>query len=111
MDDPKAYRLPTHVLPKRYGIDIDARLASEDFHGKVTIDLDIKESCDAIEMHARDLKLSDAILTIHGAMRAGVIHQDNEREMASIRFDEPLPAGGATLELSFAGRISPNMEG
>ncbi len=111
MDNPKAYRLPTHVFPTRYDIELDARLASEDFRGKVTIQLEIKEVRDVIELHARDLELSDAIIRAHGVLRAGAIHQDNEREMAVIRFDEVLPVGSAALELSFRGRISPNMEG
>ncbi len=108
--NPKAYRLPSYALPSRYDVQIDVRPGSEDFHGKVTIQLAISEPRDTIELHARDLKLSDAIITINGAMRAGAIHQDNEREMASLSFKEPLLPGDATLELSFTGKVSKNME-
>jgi puromycin-sensitive aminopeptidase len=109
--DPKAYRLPTHALPSRYDIEIDARPGSDDFHGKVTIELNVLEPRDTIELHAVDLYLSDAIVKIAGNLRAGAIHQDNEREMAAIRFDEPLRVGEATLEIAFAGKVSKSMEG
>lgn len=108
--NPKAYRLPHHATPSRYDIQISARPDVEDFHGKVTIQLGVTEPCDTIEIHARELHLSDAIITIQGAMRAGIIHQDNEREMAAIRFGEPLLPGDATLEITFAGKVSKNME-
>src|SRR5439155_1840 len=62
-ENPKAYRLPTHALPRRYDIAIDARLGREDVHGKVRIELDIREPRDVIELHARDMQLSNARLT------------------------------------------------
>ena len=109
--NPKAYRLPTHVYPTSYDIEIDARLGRQDTHGKVTIQLDIREARDTIELHARDLKLSDARLTIGGMTLEGEIEQDNERNMAAIRFDKPLPVGEATLEINFDGEISKGLEG
>ncbi len=109
--NPKAYRLPTDILPRRYDIQIDARLGREDFHGKVSIKLDIEQARDTIELHARDLKLADACLTCDGAILSGVITQDAEREMAEIRFDRPLPTGEAYLDISFDGQVSTNLEG
>ncbi len=109
--NPKAYRLPTHALPTRYDIEIDARLGRQETHGKVTIQLDIRELKDTIELHARDMKLSDARLTVGGETLEGEIEQDNERNMAAIRFDEPIPVGEATLEVKFDGEISKGLEG
>ena len=109
--NPKAYRLPTQVFPEHYDIQIDVRPGSEDFHGKVAIQIHVLEPRDTIEIHARDLELSDAIITIRGAMRAGVIYQDNEREMVSIHFGEDMLPGDALLEISFAGQVSKSMEG
>jgi puromycin-sensitive aminopeptidase len=111
ISNPKAYRLPTHVYPTRYDIEIDARLGRRETHGKVTIQLDIRESKDTIELHARDMKLSNATLTVGGETLEGEIEQDNERNMASIRFDEPLPVGEATLDITFDGEVSKGLEG
>lgn len=111
IENPKAYRLPTHALPTRYDIDLDARLGRKETHGKVTIQLDIQEGRDTIELHARDMELHEARLTANGSALEGKIRQDEEREMAEIRFDAPLPVGEATLEIAFTGQVSDGLEG
>lgn len=109
--NPKAYRLPTHVLPSRYDIEIDARVGREDFHGKVSIQLDIQESRNSIELHALDLALSEARLTVGSKALTGDIKQDADREMAEISFGEALPVGLASLEIAFDGHVSKGLEG
>lgn len=109
--NPKAYRLPTHALPTRYDIEIDARLGREDFHGKVAIQLDIIQSRTSIELHAVELELSNARLTVDGKTLEGRIKQDADRGMAEINFGEALPTGPASLELAFAGTVSKSLDG
>ncbi len=108
---PKAYRLPAYALPSRYDIQIDARLGRDTFYGKVKIQLDIKEANDTIELHQYNLQLSNATLTANGKALEGDVKADNEREMAAIRFKEPMPTGQATLEIDFNGHLSPSLEG
>lgn len=109
--NPKAYRLPAQVLPTRYDIELDARLGREDFHGKVAIQLDIRQSVSSIELHAVELVLSDARLAVGGKTLDGNIQQDADREMATISFGETLHAGPATLEIAFAGSVSKGLDG
>ena len=109
--NPKAYRLPTHALPRRYDIRLDARLGSPDFHGEVTIALEVGEPRDTIELHARELVLPAVTLTAGDRSYTGRAEIDPERELAALRFDEPLPIGPATLRIAFAGQISKGLEG
>lgn len=109
--DPKAYRLPTNVYPTRYDIEIDARLGREDFHGNVTIGLDVREETDTVELHARDLQLSEARLLFGGKSLEGEITLDADSEMASIRFPDPVWTGEATLHIAFKGEVSKGLEG
>lgn len=109
--NPKAYRLPTYALPRRYDIELEARLDREDFHGKVTIQLDIKDSKTSIELHAKTLKLLDATLTAGGKALKGSITQDAEREMAAMDFGEAIPVGAATLEIDFDGEVNDGLDG
>lgn len=111
LENPKAYRLPTNVLPRRYEIDLDARLGRKETYGRVTIQLDIQEARDTIELHAREMQIHEARLTINGRTLEGAIRQDEEREMAEVRFDEPLPAGEARLDITFTGQVSDGLEG
>ena len=109
--NPKAYRLPTSVLPRHYDIALEARLGSEEFGGRVAIQLEVVAPTDAIELHARDLRVTDAQLTLQGRTLPGAVTLDADREIAIVQFAEPLPAGPAALALAFAGKVGNSREG
>ncbi|MEO8286858.1 MAG: M1 family metallopeptidase [Chloroflexota bacterium] len=112
IENPKAYRLPQEVRPRRYDIALDARVGRPTFTGRVKIQVSISGSRTNIELHAFDLlTLTEATLTTGNETLKGEISQDAEREMARIEFGRPLPAGDATLEIAYDGRISPTLEG
>src|SRR6476620_4821350 len=100
MTNPKAYRLPTFALPRRYDIDIDARLDSDEVHGTVDILLDISESKNCLELHALHLTVPEAVLKADGKNINGTVTLDEDREIARIDFPEPIPTGQATLHLA-----------
>src|SRR5438067_12038638 len=109
--DPKAYRLPEYALPRMYDIYLEASQDADEFLGSVRIRLEIKEPRDSIELHARDLRLSDARLTAGGAKLDGEIEVDGDREVATVRFGQPLPVGEADLSIAFEGRVGSGMRG
>ncbi len=109
--NPKAYRLPTHTLPRHYDIALDARLGVEQFQGHVAIQLEIAAPTDTIELHARELRIADAALTIQDRILLGTVTLDPARELAAIQFPETLPAGSATLEITYTGAVSKGLEG
>jgi aminopeptidase N len=109
--NPKAYRLPTSVLPRQYDIALDARLARTEFSGRVAIQLEVVTPTSAIELHARDLQVTDAQFTTSGEPQMGTVQLDADREIAIIQFGQPLPLGPATLSLAFAGTLSTGREG
>ena len=111
VENPKAYRLPTHALPRRYDIEIEARLGSRETSGKVTIQLDVRESANSVELHAVHQTLKRARLTYGGNTVEGRIEQDEDREIAVISFDDAIPVGEASLEIAFDGEVSNGLEG
>jgi puromycin-sensitive aminopeptidase len=108
--NPKAYRLPTHTRPTHYDIHIDARIERKEVPGKVVIGIEIKESTPTIELHARDMTLNSARLDRDGKSLEAKISQDEEREMAALRFGESLEPGKATLTIEYDGQVSPGLE-
>lgn len=108
---PTDYRLAQHAQPRRYDLALAARLGDAAFSGQVTIQLDIQESHDWLELHALDLQLRTAWITVDGQRRPGTITGDPIRQVATIRFAVPLPTGPATLEIAFDGQISQGLEG
>lgn len=110
--DPKAYRLSTIARPRHYEITLDARPGRDSFSGSMAIQLSIAAPTSAIELHARDLAITQARLTsANGQAFTGSVALDAEREIAIITLDGQTPPGGATLTLDFAGRLSPSLEG
>ncbi|HEX8727126.1 MAG TPA: M1 family metallopeptidase [Ktedonobacterales bacterium] len=110
--NPKAYRLPQTVHPRHYDIQLDARPGRETFSGSLAVQVAIAAPTNTIELHARDLTITNARLASpSGQTFAATVAPDAEREIAVITLDGEAPAGGATLAFDFAGSLSPSLEG
>ena len=109
--DPKAHRLPNHVRPKRYNIDISTDPERDRFEGSVQMDLEVLEQTDRVEMHAKGLSLTRAKVQIGDERRTAKIDVDAERELAIFMLDEPLPKGSTSLSVQFEGKPNPGMHG
>ncbi|HEX8994452.1 MAG TPA: M1 family metallopeptidase, partial [Ktedonobacterales bacterium] len=110
--DPKAYRLTTTTRPRHYEITLDARPGRESFHGAIAVQISIAAPTNTIELHARDLSISQArLVSANGQTFTGAVELDADRELAIITLDGQTPTGGGTLTLDFAGKLSPSLEG
>ncbi len=109
--NPKAYRLPHTVLPRHYAIEIDARIGTSALRGRVAIQLDITMPCTTIELHARDLRITEATLVQQGRTLVGTVTLDVDRELAIIEMPETIPTGTASLHLQYTGRMSKGLDG
>lgn len=111
-----AYRLPRHIWPISYHIDLHTDPGRADFQGAVTIELDVRQKSASIEMHARDLSIQEARLEGGGPLR---VELDPDRQRVVFTPEAPntpgakaeIPAGRATLHVTFTGRPSPNLHG
>src|SRR5262245_62987202 len=104
--NPKAYRLPTQVLPRQYNIDLDARLGVLTFTGRVSIQLDVTRPTETIELHARGLRIERATIVRDGHAVSASVVLDADRELVIIHLSEQLAVGQATLEVPFEATIS-----
>ena len=103
-----AHRLPTAIRPRRYVIEINADPAWPTFHGVVRMQLDVRESATFVEMHARDLELSDARIDDQPA------RIETNAETETVRFvpAQTLRAGDEIeLSVAFVGTPNPGMHG
>ncbi|HJR80678.1 MAG TPA: M1 family metallopeptidase [Anaerolineales bacterium] len=105
------YRLPLHVSPRRYDVQLDAQVGREDFTGHVTIALDVHEANDSIDLHARDLRIIGATLLVDGQSHPATVTVDSDNERIVLRLPHVLPVGEASLQLSFSGSVSQNLKG
>src|SRR5689334_13743528 len=111
--EPKAHRLPPHVRPIGYAVDITTHPARPDFEGTVEATLDVRQATETIEMHARDLEVSYARITVETSHEThttpATIELDPAREIATFRLDRRVGPGRAKLSVHFKGRPNASM--
>lgn len=105
------YRLPTHASPLRYDIQLEAEVGREDFSGHVLIAIELHQAHDTLDLHARELTISNAALNMDGHRYSARLNPDPDNERIILQFSQVLPAGSAFLELSFQGKVSQNLRG
>ncbi|HET8734492.1 MAG TPA: M1 family metallopeptidase, partial [Anaeromyxobacteraceae bacterium] len=110
--DDRNYRLPTRVRPRRYDASLSVDLHGKRFDGRLRVELAIAEEVEELVLHAAGLTVREATLHGRGAARtAREIRVAPASETVVLGFGEPLAAGPATLELAFAGEMSPGLRG
>jgi puromycin-sensitive aminopeptidase len=105
------YRLSAYVSPRRYDVQLDARLGREEFTGNVSIALDLHTTKDTLELHARDLAITSAQLIIEGQSHTATVTSDPDNERIILQFHQAFPVGTATLTMAFNGKVSQTLKG
>jgi puromycin-sensitive aminopeptidase len=106
------FRLNRNVLPRAYRIFLTPDLDAATFAGRVEIDVTIGESASAFTLNAIELELGAATVSDGGAtLRSGEPTLDETYETATFSFDDPLPAGAATVEIAFTGILNDQLRG
>src|SRR5512145_3329065 len=103
------YRLPRHVLPRDYAIDIDVSPARKRFDGRLTITARVAAETDTMELNARDLSVSEPVALVKGRRMKGAVRTYKARETVALVFPKPLPKGRVVVTLAFVGRLDPGM--
>jgi puromycin-sensitive aminopeptidase len=102
------FRLPEYVRPRHYRLHIDVDpAASREYRGRVEIELELGRALAQVELHAADLEVSDAEL----GEQSATIEAQPERETLILSVARKLPAGRASLSLSFKGKLRNDLRG
>lgn len=107
----RAYRLPAHVRPTAYHVDLSSDPDRPDFSGHARIEMRIESRAPVIEMHARDLTLTNATLEIAGKRTPLGVELDADSQVVRFLPLDAVPPGRAAIEVDFKGRLNPGMHG
>ena len=106
------YRLPATVVPSAYKIFMAPDLEAATFSGRVEISVDVNESVETFALNALDLEVGAAVITINGTTyRSAEPSYDAEYQTANFAFDDALPLGRGTIEISFSGILNDLLHG
>jgi len=109
------HRLPTNVIPRHYRLFIDAsELEKFHFHGKVQIDVEIKQSTNEIRLNCVNLNINKIEFVSKdktSEIIEGTIVIDEDFEQGTIQFPVTLQSGEGQLSLVFDGTIDEQLHG
>ena len=105
------FRLPADVRPTHQRVELDVDPGRPSFQGQVEIALRLEQPRDELWISARELTLSGGTLSV-GAERLPVrFEPDDVRGVARVILPRRVPAGPASLSLSFSGAFNPRLAG
>jgi aminopeptidase N/puromycin-sensitive aminopeptidase len=107
----QAERLPQTVRPEHYTLAFTPDLKAATFTGVETIDVSLAEPTDRITLNAIELDLKSVTVTVGDKQQTGVIALNKDKEQATFTFAEKLPAGHATLSISYSGILNDKLRG
>jgi len=112
MPDTPEYRLPRHVEPERYDLEISPDLERATFTGRERIAIEVKEPTRRIALNAAELEVSAVSLrSTADEARTASFSFDETEERLIIDLEEVIPAGRWDLEIDFSGTINDKLRG
>lgn len=106
-----SHRLPKHIIPLLYQIDLSASPKRSAFSGTVNIEVKVLEPSDQIQLHGRGLKVKRVVLATPKGKIAAVAKLDKTNELILLRLKKVPPKGKATLTIEYTASLDKAMHG
>jgi aminopeptidase N len=110
--DPSA-RLPEHVKPAAYTLELEIAPATPDFAGHARIEVELARSVESILLHAKGLTLSSVVVALPGA--AGTIAATArplaDNGLVSLDLAQPIGPGTASIDIGYSGHFDQHLRG
>ena len=94
-------RLPRHILPVHYELELEPDLDNASFVGEVRITLDIVSETDTVVLNAAELEIDNVWIEQNEAVQASSVDFDEDLERVNFAFPVVLQPGRANLRCSF----------
>jgi aminopeptidase N len=104
-------RLPDTVVPEHYTLTLTPDLKSATFAGSEKIDVRVEQPTDSITLNAAEIKFSGVSATVNGQSLAATVTLDDQKQQATFKFPQTLPAGDLTLAIEYTGILNNELRG
>ena len=106
-----AQRLPGGVTPEHYTLWVAPDIAAATFRGKVDIRVRIEKPTAAITMHAAEITFDAVTIDAGGRSVTATVSENAKDEMVTFTAPAPLPAGTATIHVTYRGILNDKLRG
>ena len=106
-----AQRLPEIARPDNYKLTFTPDLENAKFEGEETIALRMLKPSAEITLNAVDIDFHEVTISSGGNTQKATVTPDKEKQMVVLTVEKPLPAGPATVHITYAGILNNEMSG
>src|SRR5271167_2927436 len=107
----QAQRLPAVARPEHYSLALTPDLKAATFTGSESIDLTLSQPVDSITLNAAEITFKSVTTTVNGRELKATVTTDEQKQQATLAFDQTLPAGKLTLKIEYTGILNNELRG
>jgi aminopeptidase N len=106
-----AQRLPGGVTPEHYTLWFAPDLAKATFRGRETVRVQVAKPTTSITLHAAEITFGEVTVTAGGQTQRARVTEDAKNEMVTLTVDRPVPAGAASIAVTYTGILNDKLRG
>src|SRR5580658_2350095 len=106
-----AQRLPEVAAPENYKLSFIPDLDKATFQGEETISVRVMKPTSEITLNAVDIDFHEVTITSSGSSQKAKVTAEKDNEMVVLSVEKPLPAGPATVHITYSGVLNNEMRG
>src|SRR5678816_88213 len=106
-----AQRLPSGVTPTHYNLWFAPDLERATFRGRETIDVMLQRPTTTITLNAAEINFGDVSIDSAGRRQTARVTLDEKNEMATLAEPQAVPAGRASIQITYTGILNDKLRG
>ena len=106
-----AQRLPVTAIPEAYDLWFAPDFATDTFRGRETIRVRLPEPTRAVTLHAAEIDFKEVRIDAGGRSHAATVALNPKDETATLTVPQELPAGPATVAITYTGILNDKLRG
>ncbi len=107
----QAQRLSNDVKPDRYTLKLTPDLKAATFHGDESIEITLAQPATSITLNAIEIKFGTVTVSAGGTEQTATVMLNDKSEQATFTVPQTIPAGKATIKISYDGILNGQLRG
>jgi aminopeptidase N len=106
-----AQRLPSGAVPEHYELWFAPDVKTDTFGGRATIEVRLDKPARAITLHAAEIAFKEVVIESGSHSQTATVALNEKDETATLTVARELPAGPATIAITYTGILNDKLRG